>query len=357
MRTINIWIYTFSFFFLGWTQAYGVTVSQPWMHDTSSSSEAGYSCHGGRCVAEAPRSNLMRMCEEMRSRAAWAQDWQCMNTAIFNDGQDRERLLNLRNKPENQRTAEEQALVRAADSYGNIRFCNGANGGNAFLIMHNGRPAVVTSGHMFVDNSTGNPKCSEEDVNAYYMPNVSYYDPENPNANQDFFSRSVGLQYPPVNLEEYQAAIKKNNPVANVNADFLIFYLDEDITKDKMPAGHTRGAMSLAQNNGSFDRGQIYMMGVAVDRDNGLATVYQSCDYASLGGIVIQHVCDTLPGSSGSLLMTYEDGEMRVKGIHSAGQENESAANGNSQVFDSVPEDRSKWNSATPVQSIISSQR
>lgn len=301
----------FSFLFISYflcAEALAVTI-------LSNNTEASYSCSNGRCAPEAPKSNLLRMCEEMKARAAWADDWQCTNTAIFENGSSPQRIQDLRDKPLSSLTEEEKAILIATDKVGNIKFCNGA-GGNAFLIMHQGRPAVITTAHTMFDRQTSKPKCSKAELErASYYPNSSYYDPNNPNKNKDFYLSTVGLEYPPVNLQEAQAGgVYGNDP--NANHDFLIFYLKEDITKDQMPAGHQRSYLKNSQNTQS--QGQnLYSIGIGIDPgQDKLAVLYQNgCNFNRRNNR-LNHDCATENGSSGSLLGHLENGEIKFSGMH-----------------------------------------
>lgn len=115
--------------------------------------------------------------------------------AIFDDGNDRKLLFDLRLKPESSLTDEERMILRAADRYGNVGFCNRVQG-NATLIDYFGRPAIVTSAHMFFDSKTGKPKCSDAELrSAIYMPNISYYDARG-KFSDSFTKRKVKLVVP-----------------------------------------------------------------------------------------------------------------------------------------------------------------
>ncbi len=279
--------------------------TNPWSRSTEASS-----CESGRCLATSQKSNIMKFCEELKDRASWTQDWQCQNTAIFDDGNDRNILYNLRRKPQNSLTAEEKAILQAADRYGNVGFCSKA-GGNATLIMHNGRPAIVTSAHMFYDFKTGKPKCSNKELqSASYMPNVSYYDSENGQYPKSLTHKKVGLEMPPVAMER-----KKLGAGFRPEDDFVIIYLKEDITKDMMPNGNVRGAMSYATGS-AMGSGELHMIGIAPDIRQGLATLHQTCRYKGIKFVGLSHDCDTVRGSSGSMLAVMQDGELKLRAVH-----------------------------------------
>src|SRR5690606_22901502 len=140
-------------------------------------------------------------------------------------------------------TGEEQAILRAADKVGAIGFCNGY-GGNAFRIDYDGRPAVITSAHMLIEDN-GELKCSSSQLraNAIYMPNTSYYDPDDTQANEDFYMREVGLVVPPVNVEEARERFRQGSDEYNA-LDYVVVFLAEDVRSDVMPNGHERGTLA-----------------------------------------------------------------------------------------------------------------
>ncbi|MDD9739189.1 hypothetical protein PVW47_05255 [Marinovum sp. SP66] len=43
-------------------------------------------------------SNIIRRCHAMKSIAAWARDWQCSEATVFDDGNDRKLVNDLRRK-------------------------------------------------------------------------------------------------------------------------------------------------------------------------------------------------------------------------------------------------------------------
>lgn len=308
--------------------------------------EASYACSGGRCLAQAPKSNLMRMCEDMKARAAWAKDWQCLNAGIFDNGTSPERIIDLRKRPYTSLTDEEKAILRAADKVGNIRFCKGI-AGNAFLIQYQGRPAIVTAGHMLVDFKTGKLKCSSEDLkDMTYFPNSSYYNAYDPSENKSFVLREVPLEYPPVNLENVMN-IKGNS---NNNDDYLVFFLKEDVTQDKMPQGHKRSYLQFSKNAQSKGQG-LYMLGIGADPgQNIIAPIYQKgCNFHRDYG-KLNHDCATINGSSGSLLGHMEDGEIVFSGVHRYALIGNANMPGPSEGFSNM------WNVATPSQYIEDKQ-
>jgi hypothetical protein len=76
-----------------------ITVSMAHVMDwRSAAAEDSYSCHEADCFDQVQNTDLLRLCEEMRSRARWASDWQCQNTAIFDNGSPVESIVELRAK-------------------------------------------------------------------------------------------------------------------------------------------------------------------------------------------------------------------------------------------------------------------
>lgn len=236
------------------------------------------------------------------------------SAAIFDDGNDRKLLFDLRLKPESSLTDEERMILRAADRYGNVGFCHRV-AGNATLIDYFGRPAIVTSAHIFFDSKTGKPKCSDAELrSAIYMPNISYYDARG-KFSDSFTKRKVKLVVPPADDNRWQ-----ENPSNWINPknDYIIFYLEEDIRDDVMPDGHRRGALKLSVGIGSpRDSGRLAMIGTAPDIRKGLAVSYQTCRYKGMEIIGIVHDCDTVAGSSASaLLVRSGDGGFVLRAIH-----------------------------------------
>lgn len=318
---------------------------------TYASSEAGYACFDGSCATPTPRSNIMQFCESMRTRAAWARDWQCQNTGLFDNGTQRENIHDLRRQNFNSLTSEEQAILKGADKVGALGLCNGS-GGNAFLIEYQGRPAIVTAAHLLINPETGKSRCTmaELEEQASYLPNSSYYDPNNPDHNRDFYMRSVDLEVPPINFDEALRSLQSSVSDHTNTSDFIIMFLKEDITKDKMPAGHTRSYFKPSTHMASRNGQGLYMLGVAPDRHSGLAMNYQSgCNYemSSRYNGVLMHDCSTVRGSSGSFLGQMENGELTFSGVHNYSRIGNNTMEGPSTSFKPV------WNSGVSVREIL----
>ncbi|RDE07947.1 peptidoglycan-binding protein [Pelagibacterium lacus] len=281
-----------------------------------------------RPAAPAP-SSIEALCRELSAAAAWAEDWQCVQTRIFEDNPvQRSPVVALRERAETGEQLEpvEQAILAAAPRAGIIVLCNGQKSGNAFLIRHDGHPAVVTSAHMLTDSS-GQLICSASDLRiSTYMPNVSYFDDRFPDRDKDFVLREVGLVAPPINLEETEATRERflNNKLmyGSGDEDYVIFYLAEDITGDVMPDGSVRGHLEPALSPPESGN-NVVLMGMAADILNGLVMVHQhTCRY-HLYRTTLSHTCDTLSGTSGSLVAAFFEDELLAFGVHNAAFDNE----------------------------------
>src|SRR5690606_30687614 len=178
-------------------------------------------------------SYLHDLCDELSSKAAWAKDWRCLDAGIFDNGTTPQRIYDLRQRDRASLTDEEKAILIAADKVGHIRFCQG-EAGNAFLIRHRNRPAIITSGHLLIDK-TGKSRCPERSQFEYY-PNTSYYNPFDPSEKSSFYLRTIVARTAAAEISRLQQLKGE----FNTDEDYLILYLDEDPTKDVMPNGNVR---------------------------------------------------------------------------------------------------------------------
>ncbi|RDE07946.1 hypothetical protein [Pelagibacterium lacus] len=312
-------------------------------------------------------SSIEALCRDLSAAAAWAEDWRCTNAAIFDNGTERQNIHDLRRQDFASLTEEEQAILRAADKVGALGLCNGS-GGNSFLIEFDGRPAVITSAHLLIDAETGRARCSAEELREQisYLPNASYYDPDDPQANEEFTMRSVRLVTPPVNLEEAHASLMPGESDHSNTADWMVMFLREDISGDVMPAGHERGVFAYAdlpsasqaaekhQQAGRIFSG-LYLIGVAPDRYDGLATNYQSgCNYRldhfTGNPGILMHDCATIRGSSGSFVGLMQGSEIRFTGSHHY------SLAGNNQMEGPSLELSPIWNSAVAASVVEAAQ-
>lgn len=237
--------------------------------------------------------------------------------AIFDDGNDRKPITELRNRPAEQLADEEKAILIAANRIGTFSLCKGEIGGNAFHVRYNGRSAIVTNAHLFMTDDGTLAGCtgSMED-GASYMSNLAWIDS---GQDEDFVLREVKLSFPPANWEDLRATFPVTAHKAASDHDVAVFYLNEDISDDVMPDGDRRGF--LKATDAKDVAGRLYMLGYALDVGNRSTMVYQErCPGGQLEGpLVIGHTCDVVDGSSGSLLAVMEEGELQFRGIQSSG--------------------------------------
>jgi hypothetical protein len=206
-----------------------------------------------------------------------------------------------------------KAILRASDKSGSIVLCDRA-GGNAFIILYQGRPAVITAAHLATRNHTNEMKCSEQEMqNASYYPNLGYYNSDSPDDNKDFYLQRVDLEYPPINLEEAVASFVDPD---NFD-DYMIFFLTEDLTHDIMPGGHQRSYYKLPKN--IPHRGDnLIAIGMMLDpnRNNHSLLYHAGCNFTRTdNGMRINHDCNSVSGVSGSVLGILENDEIVFAGL------------------------------------------
>lgn len=297
------------------------------------------------------QSYLEALCQELAGAAAWAENWQCVQTGVFADNPvPRKPVISLRERAEagEQLDPGEQAILAAAPQVGVINFC-GKRRGNAFLVRHDGRPAVVTSGHMLTELS-GQFICPLAVLrNSTYLPNVSYFDDRFPDRDKNFVLREVDLIFPPVNLQAAQAV----DPLLAddvrykdlMERDFIAFYLAEDITKDVMPDGTVRGYIERAI--AAPERGNnAVLMGMHTDMFNEQVMTYQhSCRY-DIYEFEVRHTCDAL--SSGSMVGMFDGTQFTLLGLYQ-----EPLA----QFLDTeTPTDPGRWNTTLHAAAFLDSE-
>jgi hypothetical protein len=272
-------------------------------------------------------------------------------SAVFENGSIPQRIQNLRDQPIDSLTAEERAILVAADKVGNVRYCSGV-GGNAFLIMYEGRPAIISTAHALFDSSSGGIKCSQADLEqqAVYYPNSSYYNPDDPQSNLSVYLRTVRLEMPVVNLKEAETRgiATDNNP--NAHYDYIIMFVGQDITKDIMPLGHERGYLKYDENQDAAGN-DLYTIGLGDDPQDKLAMLFQSGCNFNRTDVRINHDCATVDGSSGSLLGRLDSGEIVFSGLHRYAHGGDARLPGPSMQYEFM------WNTGTSSQYIRSQQR
>lgn len=251
--------------------------------------------------------------------------------AIFDDGNDRALIADLRARSERILTDEQRAILLAADRYGNVGFC-ARSGGNAALIRVNGRAAIVTSAHLLIDPNTQKLKCSMAELrHASFMPNVSYYDEVRRSYPESFTHRRVALEMPDIRsvmegrtghfFTEYRASGPDGDVKFDLADDWIAFFLAEDITSDVMPDGNVRGAFEISEDRTrKIGTDSLYLIGVAPDVRNGMAVNHQKCPYysepMSSRDVKLLYSCDTVSGSSGSPLIVLDEEVPLLLGIH-----------------------------------------
>jgi len=232
------------------------------------------------------------------------------NAAYFEDGNDKELIINLRIRLSNGEalSALENAYLNAAAQTGQISCAGGRVASNATLIQIGGRDAILTTAHAFIDESTGQPKCDLSTLG--YYPNLSFYNLAN-GIPTDFEKKLVPTNgEDPLNLENTQMTGK-----IPVSKDFLIFYLNENISDDILPGNVTRGFMRMESPPSAS--GNVHLLGTDKDVNNGLGTTYQECEY-DLGNSNILHTCDTQPSVSSSALTYFNGQDLALIGMHSS---------------------------------------
>ena len=253
------------------------------------------------------------------------------DATIFDDGNDRKLVNDLRAREtrSEELTEIELAILEAANRVGAFSFCNSAPdktdgiSGTASLIRFHGRLAVITSAHYLVDLETRQMKCSEERAgNALFYPNMSWAGIDN-----EFAMMSYRLEYPPENLGNYLNTDRVLQRRGTDPLDYLVFYLQEDITQSRMPDGRIRGAfkpssrvLDLANGPGFMGDAlpDIHMLGFAPDIQDGVPMIYQE----SCAGIfrlvrdLLLHTCDTVGGTSGSALLSFDGEELHLAAVN-----------------------------------------
>jgi hypothetical protein len=275
------------------------------------------------CATRAPQSSLSEYLAQLPIvKDGFARVY---DATYFDDGNDKQAIIDLRIRRANGETltAEENAILQAASRTGSIYMCKGASS-NATLIQIDGRDAIITTAHALIDPKTGKPKCKDY-KNVSFYPNLSFYDNRNGDMSE-FEKRAVMTDgTPPLNLEN---VIGQKTRV-KTEQDFLIFFLDDQkkpISQEALPDKTVRGFMKF--NTTPNDQGKIYLLGLDPQFRNGLATSYQQCDY-KLSAIKtgIYHTCDTIKGTSSSVLATMKNNELMITGIHQQGTQNTESLN------------------------------
>lgn len=245
--------------------------------------------------------------------------------AYYDDGNDKQAVVDLRKRDPATLTTEERAVTMAASKTGVIQFCKGKSS-NAFLVRIDGRDAVITSGHAAIDEETGRPKCDLTD--AGYYPNGSFYDilKGPPTEWENKIVYFDGQQ--PLNLENLLAGQNAVNGVTD-ELDFLIFFLNSGVespSKDILPDGTVRGYFKVAKDLGDDMSEQknvnTYLIGTDPNFDDGWTTTFQSCSrHNSWGSNYFYHACDTMKGTSSSFIGEMNGEELYFVAMHTTGNQ------------------------------------
>lgn len=269
----------------------------------SASNTEASTCMG--CRVRSPQSSLAQHLAQMPIvKEGFAR---VHNVAIF-DEDNRRAVSDLRRKNPTDLTEEERAILRASAQTGRLA-CKGG-GTNATLIqLPDGRDAVITSAHSFLDERTGQPMCDLSSMK--YLPNVNFHIDDG-RAYSDFVLRTVSTEGDPLNLKNVAGVSKLTR-----QNDFLIFILSEKISNDQLPNGARRGSMSLQPQSSNAVRGSNYLIGFNKDFKAGNFSSFERCSYETALK-TIYHLCDTSYSSSSSSITQLVDGKMVLSGIHIA---------------------------------------
>lgn len=191
-----------------------------------------YSCPNCQETGSREVSNLMRFCEDMKSRARWAQDWQCSNVAIYDEDQ---RVSITENR--------DQRIDGLSDVVGVGTSCNNTYSGVIVRRENDNADYVVFPAHAFFDrngrpvlNKEGQPCSEQEMADTQFFPNMKYM--YMGDQYREFAMKSSKLEWPPINLEEGRNWSRSKE-------DVLIFKIakgEKNWSEDIMPiSGKPRG--------------------------------------------------------------------------------------------------------------------
>lgn len=319
---------------------------------TLATTEGSYQASGTCQDCEVQESALMSF---LKNTPAYQQGWfEIEEAAYFDDGNDRESIMDLRRRAESNPssiTDEEAAILRAANRTGYIRWPDCGIGGNAFLVNINGRDAIVTSAHIALDTQSGTPRknCTDEQLkNAVYLPDASYMDGLNGSSEENKNSK----RQVPVTLGNDNTQLNDGVAILVPN-DWIILYPEDakTISRETALDGQVRGSIEFSTLR-TKDQQTVYNIGFNPkfknDHNQGKTiSSYQTCKSQTPTASLAYVSCDVVRGSSGSLVATMENGELVFSGIMSA----------NSSSYDEskehpLPMFSYDWNIATPSSQI-----
>ncbi len=269
--------------------------------------------------------------------------------AYFTDGRDREAIPELRDRVARDPSGASDldlAILRAANRVGWVQWNKCRHGGNGVLVRIDGRDAVLTSAHQ-VFNARGRGdliNCQGQGAAvARFYPNASYIDLGRTFRNRALEARfSVGLR------AELDASGANKSGFFGVADDFLVMFLETDISDDTAPDGQIRGAVPFADlvTGHGFD-GLILGFDPRFDKAHGgQAMSYQSCLFSVLTPLRLDHSCDATKGSSSSLLAVFQKGELRLRALNTAVR----LPVGTTARPDALP---TNWNIGTPIEVML----
>ena len=310
------------------------------------------------CASRSPQSSLSNYLSQLPIvRDGFAR---VQNATYFEDEDHKSAVVDLRARRESgeRLTQEELAILQAANRTGFFRFpdCANSNGralnGNAFLVQINGRDAIITSAHMAADINTGriHNGCSPEQLaRVEYYPNMSY------------MNTGSNLPYPgagdPI-LEVVTGSLATdigglNNSRIDVPDDFIVVYLDQQISNQPSIDGQTRGAFQFAETNSAMHRTVMLGFDSVFTQNTGRHTMtYQDCSLQNIADTTFNS-CDSAPGTSGSVITVLQDGELRFHSLHSGSN----PVLRNYETTQPLPVSTMRWNLATPAKNIEAALR
>lgn len=287
---------------------------------------------------------------------------QVTRAAYFDDGQDKTSIPELRAARDRGQplTVAEEAILRAANRTGYVRFpdCTDERGvavnGNAFLVRIGGRDAVVTSAHIAMDlvsRQFRNGCTLAELTRILYMPNASYFDraaSDPPPRDDDPIAQTIGGL-----LDTSLGRLDVQGVAPSTSSDYIVMLLDEQISHLPSPDGAVRGAFEFAVFPRQGDV-EVAMLGVDpsyIARSGRVSMTWQTC-LAEVNFGRTRHLCDTVPGVSGSVIAVFEDGDYRALALHSGGVD---GAQTDAPL--PLPSSRFGWNTATTTSVIVDALR
>lgn len=287
--------------FIGLNESFAISLvpRQSVLQRAAQRTEADFCTDG--CATRAPQSSF----PGFLSRIPTSGPERLYNATIF-DRDKRQTIMDLRKRNPRTLSPEEKAVLTASTRTGSIMCGDIPVSSNGTLIqLADGRDAVITSAHAFVDN-TGRPKCDLSNIE--YMPNVNLYIGE---WTETVLKVTKTDGRPPLNLENTLSGDFTSS--SRLKDDFLVFVLSDDISRDRLPDGSTRGFMKMASQVPRT--GKTYLVGINPDYRNGDSAGFESCKYGNTG-LEYYHLCAATVNSSSSALTILENDELVLSGIH-----------------------------------------